>query len=389
MSHTPLPLPLGNPQDVGLCPQRLTRADALMRRHVEAGRVAGALTLVARRGVIVHRGRFGCAHFETGQPLADNALFRIYSMTKIITSVAVLMLLEEGRFMLDWPVSTFIPRFAGMKVAAIDDRGNAELREPRREVTLHDLLTHTGGLTYDHIHPSIRAGDSLEAFVDRVCDDPLVHQPGEAWHYSESTDVLGRVVEVVAGTDFATFLRQRIFEPLAMADTGFLVPEDRRHRLASIYTTDESGRLAPASDLNCDLLGVRPVLPSGGGGLISTEADYLRFALTLLGGGAFDGTRLLGRKTVALMTDNHLPRGHPPLAINGRGFGLGVGVTLRPGQTHEIGSTGEFGWGGAASTNVWIDPAEDMVTLIMMQHRPVGRFHLGELFRHTVYQALV
>lgn len=382
------PLDFVDPAAAGFDPQRLTRCDQLMQRFVDEQRCSGGVALVARGNRIAHLNRFGYLDLESKQPMRDDAIFRIYSMTKPITSTAVLMLLEEGRFLLDWPVSHFIPQFADLKVRETDEAGNEQLVDLKRPVSIHDLLTHTAGLTYDHVHPCIDDGQTLDTFIDRLCDTPLLGQPGEVWRYSEATDVLGRLVEVVADQPFDQFLADRIFKPLGMTDTGFFVPEDKRDRFASVYT-DSDGQLVPATDLHAQTFHIKPSLPSGGGGLVSTTADYLRFASALLNGGQFDGTRLLGPKTVALMADNALPQGHPPLEINQRMFGLGVAVTTRPGEAHAICSPGEFGWGGAAGTNVWIDPAKQMITLIMVQHRPVARFNLSELARHTVYAALL
>jgi CubicO group peptidase (beta-lactamase class C family) len=387
--NSPKPFARVEPQSVGLCPDRLERADALLGRYVSEGRAAGAITVVARHGKVAHRRCHGVMDLDTGEPMREDAIFRIYSMTKVVTAAAVLMLLEEGRFLLTWPVSEFIPCFADLRVQVTGADGQPEQIRPKREVTIHDLLTHTAGLSYDHVHESITAGHSLEQFVRRVCDAPLLGHPGEVWRYSEASDVLGYLVEVVSGRPFDAFLAERIFEPLGMVDTGFWVPPGKVDRLAAIYTDGEGGRLVPATDLHADTFTSRPSLPSGGGGLVSTTDDYLRFAQMLLNGGVLDGVRLLGPKTIELMADNHLPAGHPPLDVNQRGYGLGVAATGRPGESLTLSSVGEFGWGGAAGTNVWIDPVENMVTLMMVQHRPVRTFKLSELFKHTVYQAII
>ncbi|HOI54967.1 MAG TPA: serine hydrolase domain-containing protein [Phycisphaerae bacterium] len=383
------PVDRTDPQAVGLCPERLGRIGRLVSRYVDDGTVAGVVTLVARRGRIAHLECFGRMDVEQNVPMRDDAIFRIYSMTKPVTTVAVLMLLEEGRFLLKEPVSRYLPEFKELRVRVPGADGKDELVRPRREMTLHDLLTHLGGLSYDCIHECRDAGRSLQDFIVEISRRPLVSHPGERWHYSASNDVLGRVVEVVAGCPFDEFLQDRIFEPLGMTDTAFWVPPQAADRLAWIYTAGDDGRAVPCEDRATSPYLRRPSLPSGGGGLVSTTSDYLRFALMLLGGGALGSVRLLGRKTVELMTDDHLPAGHPPLDVNDRGYGLGVSVVRRVGETRQLCSVGEFGWGGAAATQAWIDPAEDMVSMIMMQYRPKEKFALLDEFKQTAYQAIV
>ena len=377
------------PEAVGLSGERLKRIGELARRYVEEGRVAGLITLVARRGKIAHLECVGLADLESRRPMREDAIFRIYSMTKIVTSVAVLMLMEEGRFLLTEPVRRFLPEFGNLRVAAPGADGKEELVRPRREVTIHDLLTHTGGLTYEVIHEARAAGRTLAEFVTELCQRPLRRHPGEVWDYSASTDVLGRLVEVVSGQAFDEFLEERIFAPLGMTDTGFWVPPGKAERLARVYQPDDAGRLVSAEDRATSPYLKKPSLPSGGGGLVSTTSDYLRFALMLVGGGEWNGVRLLSRKSVELMTADQLPAGHPPLEVNSRGFGLGVSVVRRLGETKQLASVGEFGWGGAACTQVWIDPAEEMVSLVMLQHRPKEKFPLMDLFKQAAYQAIV
>ena len=391
MSDAPSSWPLERvePESVGLCSRRLGRVGELMRRYVDDGRIAGVITLAARRGGIAHLECLGSMDLESRRPMREDAIFRIYSMTKIVTSAAVLMLLEEGRFLLGEPVRRFLPEFADLRVAVKVDDGREELVSPRRDVTIHDLLAHLGGLSYDCIHEARDGGRSLQEFITEFCKRPLLHQPGETWAYSASTDVLGRVVEVVSGRPFDDFLRERIFEPLGMTDTAFWVPPGKADRLAWVYKPDADGRLVSCEDRAASPYLAKPSLPSGGGGLVSTTSDYLRFALMLLGEGSLCGVRLLGRKTVELMTEDHLPAGHPALDVNRRGFGLGVSVVRRLGETEQLSSVGEFGWGGAACTQVWIDPAEEMVSMLMLQLRPAEKFPLMDLFKHAVYQAIV
>jgi len=375
---------------VGLSPDRLARISELVGRYVDDGRIAGAITLVARRGGIAHLECTGQADLEARRPMREDAIVRIYSMTKIVTTVAALMLLEEGRFLLKDPVWRFIPEFKALRVAVQGADGREELVRPRRDVTIGDLLSHLGGLSYEVIHEARSNGWTLAEFITEFCKRPLLCHPGERWNYSASSDVLGRLIEVISGRSFDAFLQERIFDPLGMADTDFWVPPEKAERLAGVYEPGDDGRLVPAEKGAASPFLKRPSLPSGGGGLVSTTSDYLRFALALLRGGELGGVRLLGRKTVELMTQDHLPPGHPPLDVNRRGFGLGVSVVRRLGETKQIGSVGEFGWGGAACTQVWIDPAEDCVTMIMMQLRPKEPFgQLMDRFKHAAYQAIV
>jgi CubicO group peptidase (beta-lactamase class C family) len=383
------PLQRGEPESVGMCSQRLSRVGELMQRYVGEGRVPGVLTLAARRGKIAHLECFGNMDLEKGKPMHEDAIFRIYSMSKIVTSVAVLMLMEEGRYKLTDPVCGILPEFKSVRVAVKGADGQEELVRPRRDVTIHDLLTHTGGLTYEAIHEAQVGGLSLKAFVEEMVKRPLRHQPGEVWDYSASVDVLGRLVEVVAGQPFDAFLQERVFAPLGMTDTAFWVPPEKADRLAWIYETGPDGKLVSCEDRVKSPYLKAPSLPSGGGGLVSTTCDYLRFSLMLLGKGELDDVRLLGRKSVELMADDHLPAGHGPVDANDRGFGLGVSVLRRLGETRQIGSVGEFGWGGAACTQVWIDPAEELVTMIMLQYRPKTKYTFMDLFKATVYQSIV
>ena len=389
------PVTCVSPEEIGLSASRLGRVDEMVRRWVDKGTVAGAITLVCRRGRIGHLACHGYLDLETRRPMREDAIFRIYSMTKIVTSVAVLMLLEEGRFLLTDDVSRFIPEFKDLRVAVTGADGQPELIRPRREVTLHDLLTHTGGLTYEGCREAVAYGKTLQQFVADFCKIPLCRHPGEAWNYSASVDVLGRVIEVVTGQSFDVFLQERIFTPLGMTDTAFWVPPEKRDRFATLYKSGADGRLAACDDLPS--LPDRKTAPfiepptflSGGGGLVSTTSDFLRLGLMLLGGGQWNGVRLLSRKTVELMTADHLPAGHPPIQPFGFGFGLGVSVARRLGELRKLGSIGEFGWGGAACTQIWIDPVEDMIPMIMLQYQPVSSSGLvTDLFKHLAYQAI-
>jgi CubicO group peptidase (beta-lactamase class C family) len=393
-----------DPENVGFSSKRLARISAAMQRYVDEKKLAGIVTLVARCGQIVHLEKFGMADREAGQAMAFDTLFRVYSMTKPITSTAVLMLLEEGRIRLDDPVSRHIPAFADVKV--LDNQTGSGVRyvEPVRPVTVHDLLTHTAGLSYgfdegvyidelyrQHVWSAVEANPdlTLEAFVAQIAKLPLAHQPGTAFRYSVATDVLGYLVQGVSGTPFDEFLKQRIFAPLGMEDTDFYVPGEKVGRFAATYGPDaENGlKVIDTPEINRYLRPTRN--PSGGGGLVSTIRDYWRFAQMLLGRGELDGVRLLGRKTVELMTANHLPEEVHPFDDPASGFGLGGSVLMDLGRSQKLGSVGNFGWGGAANTNFWIDPVEDLTGILMLQYMPSGTYPVEADFRNLVYQALV
>jgi CubicO group peptidase (beta-lactamase class C family) len=393
------------PEKVGFSSERLSRINAVMQRYIDEGKCAGILTMVARRGQIAHMDCFGMMDAEAGKPMQPDTIFRIYSMSKPITSVAVMMLYEEGHFQLNTPVSGFIPGFKYTKVFVQENESGMELADLEREMTIHDLLTHTSGLSYgfhkdtavDALYREARLdlGEDamLEKVVERLSTLPLVFQPGQGWRYSFSTDILGYVVQVVSGQPFDVFLRQRMFEPLGMVDTGFYVPAEKIDRLAALYEVSDEGeqRLleAPATGKYAD----PPAFLSGGGGLVSTVHDYVRFAQMLLNVGELDGVRLLGRKTVEFMMMNHLPEKLLPFAVNpgepswGYGFGLGGKVMMDPARAGILGSRGMYGWGGAASTEFWVDSEEEMIGLIMAQLMPYQP--LVEPFQVLVYQALV
>jgi CubicO group peptidase (beta-lactamase class C family) len=363
------PLPEVLPADVGMCPKRLERVGELVSRLVEERTIAGALTLAVRRGGIAHLRCFGMRDVARKAPMTDDALFRLYSMTKPITCVATLMLYEGCAFTLQDPVSRFLPEFAGVSVAVKRPDGGVDLVPPRRPVTIHDLLSHTGGLTYDLAQDPRALGMDNAAFVRAFCEMPLAHHPGETWRYSASNDVLGRLIEVVSGQPLDAFFAERIFAPLGMADTGFFVPPAKRDRLAELYEHDEHGRIVRRQAEDRPYL-ERPTFLSGGAGLVGSAPDYLRFCLMLLAGGELDGTRLLSRKTVELMRQDHLPPGHPAIEPYKFGYGYGVSVVRSLAEKQGITSVGEFGWGGAACTNAWIDPVEQMISMVMVQLRP-------------------
>lgn len=384
------------PETVGMSAERLERIDQLAQAYIDNDEVGGILTLVVRQGKVVHAEQYGWQSREAEIPMDTDTIFRIYSMTKPITSVAVLMLMEEGQLMLSDPVSRYIPAFADVQVFDPDAQDGTRRVAPRRPITIKDLLTHTSGLTYgifgdtevDHLYQEANLLDGtrdLEAFSNDLAVLPLMFHPGKRWQYSVATDVLGRIVEVASGQSFASFLQTRIFDPLGMVDTGFHVPAEKLDRFAVNYYMDEQGTLAIADGGSESQFAKPPRFVSGGGGLVSTQADYLRFAQMLLGGGEIEGVRLLGTKTVELMTMNHLDGEFAP----GWGFGLGVNVTTNVPRTAMPGSPGVFGWSGLAKTHFFIDPEEDLIAMVWTQVFPRGAFSLDSQFKVAVYQAII
>ena len=394
---------------VGLCQHRLARIDEWMDALVANNKLAGLGVTVVRRGGVAYRRCAGFSDRERGTAWASDTIARIYSMTKPLVSVAVMMLYEEGRFQLDDPVSRFLPRFAGQSVFTGGGGAHLETVPAERDISLRDLLTHTSGLTYGYIEAGPvdalyrahgvdfqAADESLASLVERAASLPLLAQPGRAWNYSIATDVLGRLVEVISGRSLADFLQSRVLAPLGMVDTGFHVPAEKLGRFAATYVRRQ-GRLALCDDPAASRFAAAPPLCSGGGGLCSTEGDYLRFCRMMLGGGETDGVRLLGRKTVALMTSNHLrgdmadmgQRRFSGSSYEGIGFGLGFSVMLDPARAQILGTPGEYAWGGLASTAFWIDPAEQMIVILLAQFMPSSALQIRRELRVLTYQALV
>lgn len=397
---------------MGFCAERLARLDRFLQsRYIDTGKLPGAQTLIYRRGEVVHRNCLGLADVEQGKPLADDTLFRIYSMTKPITSVAFMMLVEEGLVALDDPVHRFIPEWEGLGVYEGGVPGDFHTRAPDRPMQMIDLLRHTSGLTYgfqqrtpvDAAYREMRVGDialnsSLEEMIATLSGLPLEFSPGAAWNYSVSTDVLGYLVGKIAGRPLAEVIEGRILAPLGMKDTGFSVRADQADRLAACYQTTPEGGFslydAPATSPYLK----PPVMVSGGGGLVSTADDYLRFCRMLLRGGELDGARLLAPKTIELMTANHLPGGQDMSSLSrsmfsesayaGVGFGLGFAVTMDPARTLLAGNRGDVFWGGMASTYFWIDPREDMAVIFMTQLIPSSAYPIRRELRTLVYAAL-
>ena len=370
------------PEQAGMSYERLERLSASMQGYIDRGEAAGAVTLIARRGQIVHFETQGLMDIDSKTPSRKDAIFRLASMTKPITSVAVMMLFEEGRLHLTDPVSKYIPEFKNPMVRVINPPGSnregTTLVPASREITIRDLLTHTAGLPtgtsvavapeYSDYQQQRQPGETIGDMVKRLARLPLYFHPGTAWEYGPATDVLGYLVEVVSGKAFDQFLSERIFRPLKMNDTFFYVPDGKLDRLATAYRPTDGGGIRAISKPE-EARGSK-VYFSGAGGLFSTAEDYSRFSQMLLGGGIYDGARLLGRKTIELMTANHI--GDLPLwpDLAGYRFGLGFRVLADVGESAFPGSVGSYGWGGAYGTYLWIDPKEDMFGLLMIQVRP-------------------
>ena len=379
-----------------------------MQRLIDAGDFPGFSMLVYRRGEVLYDEVIGSMDLEAGRPLRKETIFRMYSQTKPVACTALLMLFEEGRFLLDDPVSRYIPAFAKVKVFAGMNLEGIRLVDPERPMTIRHLFTHTSGLTYgfDPENPVdrlyARAGlldlvgygkMPLPEMMEKLAQLPLVNHPGAVYNYSMSHDVIGYLVSLLADMPFEDFLKERIFEPLGMDDTAFWVPPEKAGRFAALYTTSEDGKTTLADAPGASILLKPPVAALGGMGLVSTQRDYLRFARLLLNGGELDGVRLLGPKTVELMRSNHLnpvqlaTMGTPERPNFGFGYGLGVGVLIDRGLNGAMRSNGSFGWGGAAGTEMVIDPDEEMVLLIATQ-RLYAPYQHSVLFQNLVYQAL-
>jgi CubicO group peptidase (beta-lactamase class C family) len=392
---SPTKLPTATPEGVGLHPASLERLSAALRERVASGHIPGAVAIVARHGKVAYHEAFGRRDPASDQPMPKDAIFRIYSMTKAIVSTAVMMLYEEGKLQVGDPVSRYIPAFADTKVGVVKG-GALDTVAPDRPITVQDLLRHTSGLTYEFrgntkVHQAYGAAriarlrQTNEEQANNLAALPLLHQPGTRWEYSRSTDVLGRLVEVVSGQTLGQFLSERILTPLGMVDSGFSVPEKDQHRIAEAFAKD------PENGTEVALLDVRrpAIFESGGGGMVATAMDYARFLMMFHLGGRLDDTRILGRKTVEFMTSDHLGaiQGSPDLLQPGHGFGLGFAVRTATGMAPFPGSVGTYHWGGAAGTTFWVDPAERLVAVLMIQ-APVQREHYRVLFRDLVYASL-
>ena len=398
------------PEDVGLSTPQLARVKGWAQRLVDDGKLAGVTTMVARHGKVVHQHCCGLANCAAGQPMAPDTIVRIYSMTKPLTSLAIMMLYEQGLFQLDDPISLFLPYFTNMRVASGGQRGKIDTVPAAREITFRDLLTHTSGLTYGFMQSTLvdgvyrdrgidfqNAECDLGEMVQRLASIPLLAQPGTEWNYSHATDVLGHLVAVISGEPFDKFLQHRVIEALGMVDTGFHVPAQKHSRFAANYTRGTDGTLALIDDpATSPYLSQRGIV-SGGGGLVSTAGDYMRFCQFMLNKGELDGVRLVGRKTIELMTANHLDgdmaaMGMPRFSESsyaGVGFGLGFSVMLDPAKAQILGTPGEYAWGGAASTAFWVDPEEDMAVVLLTQLMPSSTYPIRRELRVLTYAAVL
>jgi CubicO group peptidase (beta-lactamase class C family) len=400
------------PDEAGMSASRLERITRhLETRYVRAGKIAGCQVLVYRHGHAAYFRSFGLADRERETPVRPDTIFRIYSMTKPITSVALMMLFEEAHFQLGDPVHRFIPEWRGLQVYESGNAPDWKTRPCERPMTVRDVLMHTAGIAsgFGGEHPvdaaylaaqSARRGTprTLATLIETLADLPLKFSPGTRWNYGPSTDVCARLVEIFSGQRFDAFLRERIFEPLGMRDTDFHVPEPKRARFAANYRRRSDKTLAIVDDPEQSTYLRPPSYLSGAGGLVSTSADYLRFCQMLLGGGQLDGARILGRKTLELMTQNHLPGGADlgslalgrfgESAFEGVGFGLGFAVSLGDVAAQAIGSSADYYWGGAASTIFWVDPVEDLAVIFMTQLMPSATFNFRGQLKNLVYSAI-
>lgn len=385
----------------------------LLSQYVDAGKIAGCVVLVAQRGEVVHWSALGMMDRERQVPIQRDSIFRIYSMSKPITSVAMMQLHERGLFQLTDPVSRFIPRWRDLRVLSGGEYPDYETRPPDRPMSVRDLLSHQSGLTYGFEggpvedgyfkHQVYRAGTmrgrDLRSMIERMAELPLKFSPGAHWNYSLSTDVCGYLIQVISGQGFDEYLQEHLFEPLGMVDSGFHVPADKHRRLAANYELDPDGRLQATDMFGADEFLEPPTFLSGGGGMVCTAHDYWRFCQMMLNGGELDGVRVLGRKTVELMTMNHLPndgeltshavgRWVDP-ANDGIGFGLGFAVVLDQTRTQRPGSVGEYYWEGSASTIFWIDPVEDLIVIFLTQFMPSDAYPFRDEIAQIVYPGLI
>jgi len=401
-----------NPETLGLSSARLARIGTHLQRYVDAGKIAGALALVARRGQVAYLEPFGHLEIERRRPVTPDSIWRIYSMTKPITSVGLMMLYEEGRFQLDDPVHRFIPAWQNLRLYVGGNYPVFKTAPVERPMTIRDLLSHTSGLTYGFMERTnvdaayrklgvadqTRSGYTLHDMVDTLTELPLEFSPGTRWNYSVATDVVGHLIELISGKQLDVYLRDRILGPLGMRDTSFVLEDAQVSRFAANYERQGDGSLKMIDDPEQSNYRKRTFF-SGGGGLLSTAPDYFRFTSMMQNMGELDGVRILGRKTVELMTMNHLPGGQDltelaqggmftETAYAGVGFGLGFSVMQSPARAQVVGSPGEFAWGGAASTAFWIDPMEDLTVIFMTQLMPSSSYPLRRELRVLTYAAL-
>jgi CubicO group peptidase (beta-lactamase class C family) len=411
-AHPSTDIPVTSPEAVGFSPQRLEHLHALMQQAVDQKQIAGIVTILARHGKVIDYRTYGQRDMASGTPMTKDVIFRDYSMTKPATGVAMMILYEQGKWLPSDPISKFIPEFAHLKVyKGVDADGKAILVDPDRPPNMRELMSHSAGFTYgffgntpvDQMYRDAHLFDSknLQEFIEKLAKLPLLYQPGKGWTYSMSMDIEGYIVEKLSGQTLPNFMRENIFKPLGMEDAGFYVPADKRSRFASVYDTGPDGELVAAaaspSGRSVDYI-AEPTMPSGGGGMVSTAADYYRFAQMLLNGGQLDGKRILAPATVKLMTSNHLPNslltGQFGIGYQimrpGFGYGYNCAVVFDPPEANLPEGKGTFFWDGAAGTWFWVDPTNDVVFIGMIQ-RMLGPAspNLEYESRAVVYQALV
>jgi CubicO group peptidase (beta-lactamase class C family) len=404
-------------EDVGVSTEKLEYIGQAMRRLIDENKIPGTVTLIARHGKVVHFETNGLRDVERNLPMEKDTIFRLYSQSKPVTGVAVMMLFEEGHFLLTDPISKYLPEFTDMEVYV--GEGNTE---PALPITIQQLLTHTSGLTYSFLPTTVGpmyAAEGIDASLGRDATEanpmflqntnkkptnlqewsealaklPLVCQPGSAWNYSVSMDVLGRLIEVISGKTFGEFLKERIFSPLGMVDTGFYVPSDKINRFAANYFPAEDGSMNLMDDPAKSNYGIVPDVESGGGGLVGTVGDYFKFAQMLSNKGEYEGKIYLGKKTVEFMMSNHLTPEFPDDPNGQRAWGIGFGLTgmvvTNPATAGLPMSKGTYGWGGAASTHFWVDHEEGMVGIVHTQLLPDGTYPIQQLMQLTAYQAII
>jgi CubicO group peptidase (beta-lactamase class C family) len=392
-------LPTSTPAAEGLSEEKLQKVHEIMNGLVRDRHIAGGIVLIARHGKVVFREPYGLMHLDDERPIERDTIFRIYSMSKAITSAAALVLVDDGKLELTAPVSRYLPEFAKLKVL-----DGEEERPARHEMTVTDLIRHTSGITYgnpagDGVEKMFETLDVLDLQSDlavmtaKLGQMPLSFDPGADWKYGASIDVLGRVIEVASGQPLDEFLRERIFTPLGMSDTGFYVPPDKRSRFASNYYSDGEGRLIIRDEPTKSMYLRKQGLLSGGGGLVGTAADYMRFLLMVEGDGQLDGARILSARSVQLMTTNQLPKdaGWVTFGENvrtGVGFGLGFSVTVEPDEANPHARRNEYGWGGAASTHYWVSPGDELIVVTMEQRMPYSP-ETENLLKPVIYDAIV
>jgi CubicO group peptidase (beta-lactamase class C family) len=396
-------LPTAAPDKVGISAERLSNTQSAMQKLIDEKRIAGGIVLVASKGKVVQFEACGFMDIEDQKPMKRDTIFRIYSMSKPITSVATMILYEEGKIKLNDPVSKYIPHFKGLKVVTDPDTEEITTIPAKREMTVRDLMRHTSGLTYGYFgntnvdklyRKSVNlsaGGENLRSMTEKLAKFPLLYQPGSKWHYSVSTDVLGRIVEIASGQNLDKFFAERIFDPLGMEDTSFYVPEGKIKRFATNYGPKPQGGLRLVDKPQTSRYTKIPSFFSGGGGLVSTASDYMRFCLMLFNKGKFPGGRLLKAKTVKMMTRNQLPRQAYPIGSGGRagvGFGLGFSVRVEPSIAASASRVGEYGWGGMASTHFWISPNDEIAVVVLTQHTPYSN-QAEQAIKLIVYDAIL